>query len=169
MTAWWGLVGLAGLPGMFALLRARASGGDPLARYPVAREPAVPNADAAHTPLMMPRVTPDMLHHDGGQEAGADSEAESARSAVPRARTGGHDSPAPTANTASVSGPADASAGIRPQAPPSAGRLLRPGAPKDPSPDGSATQPVAAQEPLSSASRPSAAHPESAAPPVPYK
>ena len=66
MTAWWGLAGLAGLLGLFGLARirgrrTRAPAEDPLARYPAAREPAVPNADAAHTPLMTPAITPGML------------------------------------------------------------------------------------------------------------
>lgn len=127
MTAWWGLVGLAGLPGIFGLIRASARR-DPLARYPSAREPAVPNADAAHTPLMTPRVTPEMLHRDGGVPGG---EAESAQGTVPRARAGDHDRPVPTA-------------GIRPESPPSAGRLRRTGAPKS-SPGGRS----AVREPLS--------------------
>lgn len=124
MTAWWGLAGLAGLPGIYGLIRARAaSGRDPLARYPVAREPAVPNADAAHTPLMLPQITPDMLHHDGGQPTEP-----TAPTPVPQARTGDHDSPV----RASVSEPQAAPAAIRPQAPPSAGRLARPGVVKKP-------------------------------------
>ncbi|MEV6830073.1 hypothetical protein [Amycolatopsis sp. NPDC051102] len=66
MTVWWGLAGLLGLLGCCGLLRGhRADGGaiedDPLARYPAAREPATPNADAAHTPLMTPVITPEML------------------------------------------------------------------------------------------------------------
>jgi hypothetical protein len=65
MTVWWGLAGLLGLLGCCGLLRGhRASGAvddDPLARYPAAREPATPNADAAHTPLMTPAITPEML------------------------------------------------------------------------------------------------------------
>ncbi|UOX92632.1 hypothetical protein MUY14_19145 [Amycolatopsis sp. FBCC-B4732] len=62
MTVWWGLLGLLGLLGCCGLLRGhRAREADPLARYPVAREPARPNADAAHTPLMTPVVTPEML------------------------------------------------------------------------------------------------------------
>ncbi len=85
MTAWWGLVGLAGLPGIFGLIRASARR-DPLARYPTAREPAVPNADAAHTPLMTPRVTPEMLHRDGGLPGG---EAESGRVAPEVSRRDG--------------------------------------------------------------------------------
>ncbi|OAP19958.1 hypothetical protein A4R44_09329 [Amycolatopsis sp. M39] len=137
MTAWWGLVGLAGLPGIFGLLRARASTRkDPLARYPVARESAVPNVDAAHTPLMTPRVTPDMLHDDGGpQLPGREVAGEPARAAVPRARAGDRRNPVPTASTPR---PVEAVAGIRPEAPPSAGRLRRPGAPKEPAGGGSA-------------------------------
>jgi hypothetical protein len=62
MTVWWGLAGLLGLLGCCGLLRShRAAEDDPLARYPVAREPATPNADAAHTPLMTPAITPEML------------------------------------------------------------------------------------------------------------
>jgi hypothetical protein len=67
MTALWGLAGLLGLLGIFGLVlvrrrrRERTGNGDPLARYPVAREPATPNADAAHTPLMMPAITPQMV------------------------------------------------------------------------------------------------------------
>lgn len=66
MTVWWGLAGLLGLLGCCGLLRSHRSAGaavegDPLARYPVAREPATPNADAAHTPLMTPAITPEML------------------------------------------------------------------------------------------------------------
>ena len=62
MTVWWGLAGLLGLLGCCGLLRShRAAEDDPLARYPVAREPARPNADAAHTPLMTPAITPEML------------------------------------------------------------------------------------------------------------
>ncbi|MGW4395091.1 hypothetical protein ACWEHA_07360 [Amycolatopsis nivea] len=122
MSAWWGLAGLAGLPGIFGLVRASARR-DPLARYPAAREPAVSNADAAHTPLMTPRITPDMLRHDGGPPGGA-------AGTVPRARAGDHDRPVPAA-------------GIRPEAPPSAGRLRRPGVPKE-SPGGRS----AVREPL---------------------
>ncbi len=66
MTVWWGLAGLLGLLGLCGLLRSHRADGtvvedDPLARYPVAREPATPNADAAHTPLMTPAITPEML------------------------------------------------------------------------------------------------------------
>ncbi len=66
MTVWWGLAGLLGLLGCCGLLRSHRADGaavedDPLARYPVAREPASPNADAAHTPLMTPAITPEML------------------------------------------------------------------------------------------------------------
>ncbi|WP_103351350.1 hypothetical protein [Amycolatopsis sp. CA-128772] len=65
MTVWWGLAGLLGLLGCCGLLRSHRANGaiddDPLARYPVAREPATPNADAAHTPLMTPAITPEML------------------------------------------------------------------------------------------------------------
>ncbi|MGW5720092.1 hypothetical protein ACWEVP_28260 [Amycolatopsis sp. NPDC003865] len=63
MTVFWGLAGLLGLLGCVGLLRSRAvpTEADPLARYPQAREPARPNADAAHTPLMTPVVTPDLL------------------------------------------------------------------------------------------------------------
>ncbi|MEU4253110.1 hypothetical protein AB0F15_37515 [Amycolatopsis sp. NPDC026612] len=66
MTVWWGLAGLLGLLGWCGLLRSHRADGaavedDPLARYPVAREPASPNADAAHTPLMTPAITPEML------------------------------------------------------------------------------------------------------------
>ena len=65
MTAWWGLAGLLGLLGCCGLLRSHRADGaaddDPLARYPVAREPAMPNADTAHTPLMIPAITPEML------------------------------------------------------------------------------------------------------------
>jgi hypothetical protein len=67
MMAWWGLAGLLGLLGVFGLVlvrrrrRERTSDGDPLARYPAAREPVIPNADAAHTPLMTPAITPQML------------------------------------------------------------------------------------------------------------
>ncbi|WP_033262976.1 hypothetical protein [Amycolatopsis vancoresmycina] len=65
MTVWWGLAGLLGLLGCCGLVRGHRANGaiddDPLARYPAAREPATPNADAAHTPLMTPAITPDML------------------------------------------------------------------------------------------------------------
>jgi hypothetical protein len=65
MTVWWGLAGLLGLLGCCGLLRSHRADGtaddDPLARYPAAREPATPNADTAHTPLMTPAVTPEML------------------------------------------------------------------------------------------------------------
>lgn len=65
MTTWWGLLGLLGLLGGYGLLRLRhrtsPPAGDAFARYPAANEPAVPNADAAHTPLMNPAITPDML------------------------------------------------------------------------------------------------------------
>ncbi|WP_290061963.1 hypothetical protein [Amycolatopsis solani] len=65
MVVWWGLAGLLGLLGLCGLLRGHYRGQpareDPLARYPAAREPARPNADAAHTPLMTPAITPRML------------------------------------------------------------------------------------------------------------
>ncbi|WP_439381017.1 hypothetical protein [Amycolatopsis lexingtonensis] len=60
MALWWGLAGLIGLLGCCGLIRAHVRA-DPLARYPSAREPARPNADAAHTPLMTPAITPAML------------------------------------------------------------------------------------------------------------
>jgi hypothetical protein len=73
MTVWWGLAGLLGLLGCCGLLRSHRADEaavpereDPLARYPVAREPATPNADAAHTPLMTPAITPEMLAGHGG-------------------------------------------------------------------------------------------------------
>ncbi|MDT8912990.1 hypothetical protein [Amycolatopsis sp. PS_44_ISF1] len=94
MTAWWGLAGLLGLIGVLGLSRLRRPEarvlGDPLARYPEAREPARPNADAAHTPLMLPRITPEMLHNDGEGWQQADLVA------VPRARRSDHDEPVPT-------------------------------------------------------------------------
>lgn len=71
MTAWWGLLGLVGLVGCVGLLRGRHVSGDPLGRYPEAREPARPNADAAHTPLMTPAVTPEMLAARGREVGGA--------------------------------------------------------------------------------------------------
>ncbi|WP_206784933.1 hypothetical protein [Amycolatopsis sp. MtRt-6] len=57
---------MLGLLGCCGLLRSHRRDGaaiesDPLARYPAAREPATPNADAAHTPLMTPAITPEML------------------------------------------------------------------------------------------------------------
>ncbi|MET9000189.1 hypothetical protein [Amycolatopsis sp. NPDC004169] len=66
MTVWWGLAGLLGLLGLCGLIRGHRADGtvvedDPLARYPAAREPVLPNADAAHTPLMTPAITPEML------------------------------------------------------------------------------------------------------------
>ncbi|MGV9366138.1 hypothetical protein [Amycolatopsis sp. NPDC003731] len=66
MTVWWGLAGLLGLLGLCGLIRSHRADGtaveaDPLERYPAAREPAMPNADAAHTPLMTPAITPEML------------------------------------------------------------------------------------------------------------
>lgn len=171
MTAWWGLVGLAGLPGIFGLIRARMSSGrDPLERYPVAREPAVPNADAAHTPLMTPRVTPDMLHHDGGQGMPGPA-TKPVQGAVPQARAGDHDSPVPAANTARAS--AEAAAAIRPEAPPSAGRLRQPGAPKESSPGGSVTRESVSGERVSQSVKPQAdrspapVKPQSDRPPAP--
>ncbi len=73
MTALWGWAGLLGLFGVFGLVlvrrrrRPRSGSEDPLARYPVAREPATPNADAAHTPLMTPVITPQMLTASAGR------------------------------------------------------------------------------------------------------
>jgi len=69
MTAWWGLTGLLGLLGIYGLVRIRHRAGvraespaaDAFARYPAAQGPAVPNADTAHTPLMTPVVTPEMI------------------------------------------------------------------------------------------------------------
>ncbi|MEU3628834.1 hypothetical protein [Amycolatopsis coloradensis] len=69
MTAWWGLAGLLGLLGGYGLVRFRqrndARHHEPaeevFARYPLARGPALPNADAAHTPLMTPAITPAAL------------------------------------------------------------------------------------------------------------
>ncbi|MFI9450534.1 hypothetical protein [Amycolatopsis sp. NPDC052450] len=69
MTAWWGLTGLLGLLGVYGLVRIRHRAGaeaeapaaDVFARYPAAQGPAVPNADTAHTPLMIPAVTPEMI------------------------------------------------------------------------------------------------------------
>ncbi len=65
MTTWWGILGLLGLLGGYGLLRIRhrssPPAGDAFARYPAMNEPAVPNADAAHTPLMNPAITPGML------------------------------------------------------------------------------------------------------------
>ncbi|RSM56055.1 hypothetical protein DMH03_31540 [Amycolatopsis sp. WAC 01376] len=69
MTAWWGLTGLLGLLGAYGLVRIRHRAGaqaeapaaDVFARYPAAQGPAVPNADTAHTPLMIPAVTPEMI------------------------------------------------------------------------------------------------------------
>jgi hypothetical protein len=58
----WGTLGLGGLLGVAGLARLgrnRRNTGDPLANYPIAREPCLPNADAAHTPLMMPVITPE--------------------------------------------------------------------------------------------------------------
>uniref|UniRef100_UPI0018EB756D hypothetical protein n=1 Tax=Amycolatopsis sp. CA-126428 TaxID=2073158 RepID=UPI0018EB756D len=76
MTVWWGLAGLLGLLGCCGLLRSHRADGtaveeDPLARYPAAREPATPNADAAHTPLMTPAITPEMLAAHPGPVAQA--------------------------------------------------------------------------------------------------
>lgn len=71
MTAWWGLLGLVGLVGCVGLLRGRRASDDPLGRYPEAREPARPNADAAHTPLMTPAVTPEMLAARGREDGRA--------------------------------------------------------------------------------------------------
>jgi hypothetical protein len=67
--AWWGIAGLGGLLGLVGVLRLRKSArtrpsreaGHPFAKYPSANQPCVPNADAAHTPLMMPEITPEMV------------------------------------------------------------------------------------------------------------
>ncbi|MBE1578825.1 hypothetical protein ACFORH_20355 [Amycolatopsis roodepoortensis] len=77
MTAWWGLTGLLGLLGTYGLVRIRhradvqseAPAADAFARYPAAREPAVPNADTAHTPLMTPAITPEMIGGAGRRRA----------------------------------------------------------------------------------------------------
>lgn len=69
--AWWGIGGLLGLLGLVGLTRLRrrtgtASSrdtGDPFARYPSMNQHCAPNANAAHTPLMIPRVTPEMVTH----------------------------------------------------------------------------------------------------------
>ena len=52
-----GFGGLLGLAGLTRLSRKRRSTGDPLAKDPIAREPCLPNADSAPTPLMMPVIT----------------------------------------------------------------------------------------------------------------
>jgi hypothetical protein len=69
--AWWGIGGLVGLLGLAGLIRLWTlnrtepfqGSGDPFAKYPSANQPCVPNADAAHTPLMLPRVTPETVKH----------------------------------------------------------------------------------------------------------
>ena len=96
MTVWWGLAGLLGLLGCCGLLRSHRAGpavveDDPLARYPAAREPATPNADAAHTPLMTPAITPEMLTRQGlprQDEAVPESGSMAGEIPVPRTRSG---------------------------------------------------------------------------------
>ncbi|WP_410575359.1 hypothetical protein [Amycolatopsis sp. cmx-4-61] len=91
MTVWWGLAGLLGLLGCCGLLRGHRADGtavedDPLARYPVAREPATPNADAAHTPLMTPVITPEMLAANPRHAAAAVPESGSITGEIPEPR-----------------------------------------------------------------------------------
>jgi hypothetical protein len=54
-----GLIGLVGTAGLLSLRRKGRDVADPLANYPVARQPCLPNADVAHTPLMNPVITPE--------------------------------------------------------------------------------------------------------------
>jgi hypothetical protein len=118
MTVWWGLVGLLGLLGCCGLLRSHRADGtaieeDPLARYPVAREPATPNADAAHTPLMTPAITPEMLAARPGPVGQAGSRPDSAvaqpEAVVPESGSIAGEIPAPR--------PQSAVAGERPGVP----------------------------------------------------
>ncbi|MEU5263258.1 hypothetical protein [Amycolatopsis sp. NPDC021455] len=105
MTVWWGLAGLLGLLGCCGLLRShRAADDDPLARYPAAREPAVPNADTAHTPLMTPAITPEMLARP------APPVAPGRVSAVPETGTIAGEIPPPRPGTAEPGIPAPAPA-----------------------------------------------------------
>ncbi|MEV6906021.1 hypothetical protein [Amycolatopsis sp. NPDC051071] len=63
------MAGLLGLLGVYGLVRFHQRNDarrdepveDVFARYPLARGPALPNADAAHTPLMTPAITPAAL------------------------------------------------------------------------------------------------------------